>query len=823
MSYEQLATSVDALAATNKTLAQAAADVLVAAQAATNTLTKQYPFTFVTGQAQYDVGVISGDSTATTAGLAVWVEGALEYSFVINNAKKFTFSDPTAFLNGAQMRIIINARFDDLVNNFGDLQDGLTAENAANYLIEKQTRTGDYYSYLGGLQLESAVPYASGLSLVRPTQTVTQTGVLYRPKAALLPFTTASWVGDVDKFVVANDTALRDDLANSTDPLKGAGLIFTKDRATLAVPVSVRDKNAGYRTLRDFGAKGNGTNDTAAILNAAASGENIWIDDNFIFQDAMIELTNGQTWAGIGRLTQNSVTISNIPANPSASYGSSNYPAFRLSSDGAMVKGFSVIAAWEGVQMAAPNTRVQDMKLVGQPVNYYDGIVAYADNVEIISNHISKFGMWMTGASYAKRGEGIFLSNGATFNKTAKVIGNTCIQNAKNGLFVIGFRDVKAEGNVLIANRMSAFQISFLTGLGLNNAGDIQFCNNLGWYNGADSFDANNTTGSGVKYDLNAIVDSNNFGRNGWVYDTRADQLLQPTAGLSTVDGGSATLINVAGVTYSNNRVTNPNRNCGYLTNVDRIVMHDNVYKKSDHTSLDDTDGFRLQNATNCHIYNHRDFVVPGTQYRIEGDCTGTVIARNSSRSTDATATAIITPSGTTGFTFEYNTVKIASGTFILNPFWDHAFCKFEASVSGITDYLAAVKKLTDNEWIIGGGRIVITGATGLRFQRNKVTGNTTDLNGACCIRNSVSGGKISDNDIVNSGSTASLLIDGATTAGNFYLLHNNINNTNGAGSNNFRVNPTVTASAVIFTDGNVVDSGTPTYGSSTKKVLTWA
>ena len=449
---------------------------------------------------------------------------------------------------------------------------------------------------------------------------------------------------------------------------------------------AVSHKVSGYRTLWDFGAKGGGADDTKALLSAAASGENIWIDGNFVYQDTLLKLANGQTWAGVGVLTQKSVAVSNIPSDSSGHYPPSNYPAFLLNSEGAAIKGFSVIAAWEGVQMAAPNTRVQAMKLCGQDVNYYDGVLAYANDVEIVENHIVRFGKWMTGASYAKRGEGIFLSNGAVFNKKAKVLDNTVMLNAKNGLLVIGYQSVVAKKNTVIANRMSAFQIAFLSGLAENNAKDILIEGNVGWNNGADCFDANNNTGSGVVYDLNTTVASNDFRRNGWVYNTREEQLRQVGEGLSTADGGSATLINVAGVNYSNNRIVDSNRNCGYLSNVDRISLEGNEYFKSTRTRLDDADGFRLANARHCRVIGNVA-IVPRTQYRIEGDCRGTEISNNTISSTEDAVSAIVTPAGAEGFSFENNTVRIKSGSFIPNGNWRHSGCKFEIGVSqGILD-----------------------------------------------------------------------------------------------------------------------------------------
>lgn len=279
MSYLQLAQSVDALAISTEALRLAAVDAVArsdeavteAQQAATeaaanaasvanlNKVNKQFPFTFATGQAQYDVGVISGDSTITTASMALITVGSLDYAFTINDAKKFTLNAPGSYTNGAAMRIVVNARFDDLIQNFDDLQDVFTAENAANYLAEKGARTGDYYTYLNGLQLEPSVPYIDGaeLAILRPTQTVTQSGVLYRPKAEWLPFSTGNWVDDVNKFTPANDMSLREELANAADPAEGAAGVGW-DGSTVGAQMDLSKTMQGYTAIRAYSGRATG-------------------------------------------------------------------------------------------------------------------------------------------------------------------------------------------------------------------------------------------------------------------------------------------------------------------------------------------------------------------------------------------------------------------------------------------------------------------------------------------------------------------------------------------------------------------------------------
>jgi hypothetical protein len=204
MSYEQLAQAVTELSASNTALKEQAAavldaaDVALAAAAARTKVNVAYPFTYVAGQAQYDVEVISGDNSVTTAGLSLWVEGAIEYAFTVDTMKKFTLLNPEVYSDGQQMRIIVNARYDHMFDQLDNL-----------YTVEKTKRSQDYLTYLEAMGLETEIPYAAGIDVVRTTQVVRYLDVNYRPLRAALPFTTSTWVEDQSKLVQAEDITLR--------------------------------------------------------------------------------------------------------------------------------------------------------------------------------------------------------------------------------------------------------------------------------------------------------------------------------------------------------------------------------------------------------------------------------------------------------------------------------------------------------------------------------------------------------------------------------------------------------------------------------------
>jgi hypothetical protein len=249
MSYEQLAQSVTDLAVGNAELAQRVEEVLVAATAKIK-VNASYPFTFVAGQSQYDVEVISGDATITTAGMVLWIEAGIEYAFTVDSLKKFTLLTPEIYADGQQMRIIVNARYDHVFDQLDSL-----------YADEKDKRLQDYLNYLNTLGLEAEVPYVAGISLVRPTQVVRYLDVNYRPLRSALPFTTSTWAVDSAKLIQAEDITLRQALGSN-----GAEIVSLKQGGKVQDAIN-------WITPEMHGAVGgDAAVDTPAIIAALADG-----------------------------------------------------------------------------------------------------------------------------------------------------------------------------------------------------------------------------------------------------------------------------------------------------------------------------------------------------------------------------------------------------------------------------------------------------------------------------------------------------------------------------------------------------------------------
>jgi hypothetical protein len=294
-----------------------AEDAAEAAEAAANEAKKanvMYPFTFNIAQAEYDVTVIAGRSDVTTSGLALWVEGAIEYDFTITSPTKFIINSMLDYPNGAQMGVILNARFDNIIKNFDDLADAFTVQfNSA-----QAVRALEFTEFLEGSALEVPVPYISGLTITRPTQTVNYLGDDYRVNPIYLPLTTTTWEADLPKMVLIGNDSLRDDLAQPA----GAGDVGF----SMAIPYPpstlgsrVRNFTKGYFNPLDYGAVGDGVNpDGAAIqscINAMPPDSVLWLPGDMVFNIAGgVAITARDIQVTGGGTLKNGPLILNRPA-----------------------------------------------------------------------------------------------------------------------------------------------------------------------------------------------------------------------------------------------------------------------------------------------------------------------------------------------------------------------------------------------------------------------------------------------------------------------------------------------------------------------------
>ncbi|HBP1624761.1 TPA: hypothetical protein L5U86_000238 [Pseudomonas aeruginosa] len=218
--------------------------------------------------------------------------------------------------------------------------------------------------------------------------------------------------------------ALKDDLANNTDPLKGAGLVGFSNSAVYAdgtVGSGIREINAKIGVVvTDYGAKGDGvTDDTdsikAAITAAGVGGDVIFPEGTYLITDKLTSLTS-QRW--LGRGGQRATTLKKGANIDMVEVGTlSTILDINLEGVGATYsgKGFRITSGF-----SQTITRCRAVNMGGEPL-YFDTNAGGGANVTVFEGypvdtdtyagcaiagdtapHPRFFrGMWLSGANFA--------------------------------------------------------------------------------------------------------------------------------------------------------------------------------------------------------------------------------------------------------------------------------------------------------------------------------------------------------------------------------------------------------------------------------------
>lgn len=144
----------------------------------------------------------------------------------------------------------------------------------AEFRAAQNGRQAQFDAFLSASGYQNAGAYAAGVVLSTHNQYVTYNGQPYKlAGSTAVPYTTTGdWATESSKFVLLGDAPLRQDLSNSADSGKGAGLVsFSHSRTYPAGTLGAHARSVVSVRDLPFGAKGDGTTDDTAAMTAAES------------------------------------------------------------------------------------------------------------------------------------------------------------------------------------------------------------------------------------------------------------------------------------------------------------------------------------------------------------------------------------------------------------------------------------------------------------------------------------------------------------------------------------------------------------------------
>lgn len=189
--------------------------------------------------------------------------------------------------------------------------DAEQVEHQEQFDVAQAQRESDFNAFLlaSGYQFIGDYDADGPLTISQVNQIFSKDGEFWRADPALgLPYTTINdWVTDEPNFVSVGDAVLRQDLANTTDPSKGAGMVGLATAASLQIHtvgevleslVGVFVDLAMFGGVYDGGVDG-GTDNTDAIHAALANSKNVVLSGPAFFA-GVVTVPPGSTLACVG-------------------------------------------------------------------------------------------------------------------------------------------------------------------------------------------------------------------------------------------------------------------------------------------------------------------------------------------------------------------------------------------------------------------------------------------------------------------------------------------------------------------------------------------
>lgn len=155
----------------------------------------------------------------------------------------------------------------DLLFNAGKLDEVINGDQDS-YTDRKGVQRLTMHGALKLIGYEVPVAFGAGLSIARASQTVTNAGLTYHANPASVPFVTTSTFVSGQWLLISNVTA--QDLANASDPVKGAGMVgvdLTRNYVAGTIGALLRESAVNVRGAPYY-AGGVAVNDATAIQTA---------------------------------------------------------------------------------------------------------------------------------------------------------------------------------------------------------------------------------------------------------------------------------------------------------------------------------------------------------------------------------------------------------------------------------------------------------------------------------------------------------------------------------------------------------------------------
>lgn len=134
------------------------------------------------------------------------------------------------------------------------------AERDTRFLSAQGDRAERFESLMLSTAYQPLGAYGAGITFTERNQYLEKDGAYFRPAPQTdIPFTTTgNWAEDSAKLTPMGDDVLRNDLASSSDPLRGASLVRTLSPLAGAISRAVSTMLLDWVNVKDYGAIGDG-------------------------------------------------------------------------------------------------------------------------------------------------------------------------------------------------------------------------------------------------------------------------------------------------------------------------------------------------------------------------------------------------------------------------------------------------------------------------------------------------------------------------------------------------------------------------------------